>query len=282
MNKTCLSTSVEEFNFPDGQPHIKVKEFLPALNCRIANSDDLVKVCLLLDVYSRAKKPLDLTILYVMGERMDRAISENEPNSCDVICKMLQTQADKMDGTITLLSPHSDVVHLNIQGCSDRTEDEMMTESVFYDKAVKNYLLFTGVSQQEVEYRTTEFTIVFPDKGAKARIGETPIMRWWPNANLVTMEKVRELSTGKINGIKISEGKPLKKCVILDDLCDGGATFIGASKALREAGAEQICLAVTKGVFSKGYDLPGIDYIATTNAYKEIEPGNNRFVHKYI
>lgn len=286
MSKTFLSTNVEEFNFPDGQPHVKVKDFPSWQTCRIANSDDLVKVCLLLDTYHRAGKSLDLTVLYMMGERMDRAISENEPNSCAVICEMLRTQIEKMsDTSIRLLSPHSDVVSQNIKGYPDRSEYEMLMESTFYDLAIKNFLGYAGVSPQELEYRQTKFSIVLPDKGALERIKDTPIMRWWPNANLVVMEKVREITTGKITGIKMCSGSPAKLSIILDDLCDGGATFIGASKELRVSGSvgdKKIGLAVVKGVFSKGTKLDGIDFIATTNAFQELESRDDFYVYRFV
>lgn len=292
MSKTFLGSSIDEFNFPDGQPHIKVTNFDKFVTCRIASSDDLVKVCMLLYIYRREQKSIDLTILYMMGERMDRAISSNEPNSCEVICDMLNSQiatfkevscAAKI--SITLLSPHSEVAPSCLGLGSKRPKDEMLTESVFYDMAIKNFLLFTGVSQQEIEYRQSKFSIVLPDKGALARISETPIMRWWPDANLVVMEKVREITTGKITGIKIASGELSSLCIILDDLCDGGATFVGASKELRvscSSGDKKIGLAVVKGVFSKGTKLEGIDFIATTNSYQELESRPDFYVYRFM
>lgn len=116
MKKTFLGSSIDEFNFPDGQPHIKVLEFSKFVTCRITSSDDLVKVCMLLSIYRRERASLDLTIMYMMAERMDRAISSNEPNSCEVVCDMLNSQLATFketvyscDLSITLLSPHSEV-----------------------------------------------------------------------------------------------------------------------------------------------------------------------------
>ena len=292
MSKTFLGSSIDEFNFPDGQPHIKVKNFDKFVTCRIASSDDLVKVCMLLSIYRKNNINLDLTILYMMAERMDRAISNNEPNSSGVVCGILEPfinafneLSSRAKAEVTLLSPHSSVTPMNLGFEAKRPKDEMLMESVFYDMAIQKFLLFTGVSQQEVEYRQTKFSIVLPDKGALERIKDTPIMRWWPNSNLVVMEKVREITTGKITGIKISSGSPSPLSIILDDLCDGGATFVGASKELRISGSvgdKMVGLAVVKGVFSKGTKLDGIDFIATTNAYQELESRDDFYVYRFV
>ena len=42
--------------------------------------------------------------------------------------------------------------------------------------------------------------------------------------------------------------------MIVDDICDGGQTFIELAKALEKQGAHQIFLYVTHGIFSKGLD----------------------------
>lgn len=63
-----------------------------------------------------------------------------------------------------------------------------------------------------------------------------------------------------------------KTVMILDDICDGGRTFIEAVKHLREAGAKRVELYVTHGIFSKGVENlldNGIDHIYTTNSLGE-------------
>jgi ribose-phosphate pyrophosphokinase len=57
------------------------------------------------------------------------------------------------------------------------------------------------------------------------------------------------------------------RCLIVDDICDGGATFVALARKLREAGAIEVSLFVTHGIFSKGKDLEGIDNIYTTGSF---------------
>jgi ribose-phosphate pyrophosphokinase len=83
-------------------------------------------------------------------------------------------------------------------------------------------------------------------------------------------EKVRDPGTGKLSGFSLVAGPDLlgAHCIIFDDICDGGGTFAGVSTLLKDAGASWVGLAVTHGIFSKGFHIPGIDYIWTTNSYE--------------
>lgn len=281
MSMTFLSKHITEFTFPDGQPHIKIERFNEYVTCRITNGDDLVKVCLLLDTYCKAGKPIDLMVLYTMGERMDRQISEFEPCTTDVVSTVLRNWSAKPNVNITILSPHSSAI-LAAVGRVDRQRHDVETESVFYDMSIKRFLKFVGKSDQEIQYRSPDVTIVMPDKGAFKRVSDTPVMRWWPTANIVVLDKTRELSTGKITGMKLESGVPTKNCIILDDLCDGGATFVSAAKILRENGAKTVGLSVVKGIFSKGTILEGIDFIATTNAYKDFQSRPDFYVRNFV
>lgn len=55
--------------------------------------------------------------------------------------------------------------------------------------------------------------------------------------------------------------------LIVDDICDGGGTFVGLAKELRAAGATRVYLYVTHGIFSKRLPLEGIDHVYTTDSF---------------
>lgn len=107
--------------------------------------------------------------------------------------------------------------------------------------------------------------VVYPDDGAAIRYD-----LWYPNA--LILEKKREPLTGTILGQKISEEHGKSRgthYLILDDLCDGGATFIGAANCIREyVGSKnvKISLFTTHGIYSKGrshLEKEGIDLYTT-------------------
>lgn len=106
--------------------------------------------------------------------------------------------------------------------------------------------------------------ICYPDKGAAAR---------YSNYGLPTVfcEKVRDQATGNILGLKVVGNTDLtgKRVLIIDDICDGGMTFIKTAEALKPFKPTQIDLAVSHGLFSKGRSVlyeAGITDIYTTNS----------------
>jgi ribose-phosphate pyrophosphokinase len=62
--------------------------------------------------------------------------------------------------------------------------------------------------------------------------------------------------TGALSGFEVyADDLTGKEVVILDDICDGGGTFIGLTKKLREKGAAKVTLYVTHGMFTKGVKI---------------------------
>lgn len=94
--------------------------------------------------------------------------------------------------------------------------------------------------------------IIFPDAGARRRYDHLSEM------GHVVFAKKREQETGKIIGLEIEYDTIERKldgktAVIVDDICDGGATFIGIAKEISKQGVNvKLHLMVTHGIFSKG------------------------------
>ena len=118
--------------------------------------------------------------------------------------------------------------------------------------------------------------IFYPDEGAYKRysemfVGENSRLNMLPKGYGT---KVRNQSTGVIESYNVvlpSDYIQDYNVLIVDDLCDGGATFIEAAKELKKAGLGQVNvdLAVSHGVFSKGVTHlfeNGIRNIYTTNS----------------
>ena len=80
----------------------------------------------------------------------------------------------------------------------------------------------------------------------------------------------------RINGapiISIQGDVKGKKCLIVDDLADGGRTFKLLADALNKQGAVNVFLYVTQAQFNYGFDelKESIDHIYCTNSYKDID-----------
>lgn len=95
--------------------------------------------------------------------------------------------------------------------------------------------------------------IVFPDKGAQMRYAHRFTL---PH---ISIHKERDQLTGylTIKGIINNDNIILsgKKCLIVDDLCDGGGTFILAAQELFNADVKEVGLYTTHGIYSKGVQV---------------------------
>ena len=109
---------------------------------------------------------------------------------------------------------------------------------------------------------------MFPDKGAQERYGHL----FGKTDFVVVGSKVRDQSTGQITGMSIDGhiwSINRRRCIIFDDICDGGMTFIKIAEILKECEPSQIDLCVSHGIFSKGVNVlydAGITNIFTTNS----------------
>jgi ribose-phosphate pyrophosphokinase len=118
------------------------------------------------------------------------------------------------------------------------------------------------VLKDVVKHFTPE-SICFPDKGAYDRYKPLHFL------DNIVLDKDRDQATGEILGLKHAAGDvDVRDVLIVDDLCDGGRTFIEAAKLLRSFGVKRIGLYVSHGLFSKGLEClyEHIDTIYTTNS----------------
>lgn len=107
------------------------------------------------------------------------------------------------------------------------------------DRSAKNYIA-------DVAGAVKADALLFPDAGAKLRYAAYCI------APAVCATKIRDQETGKISGVRIDGKVSGKRILIVDDICDGGATFVALAGAAK--GAKEISLYVTHGIFSRGLE----------------------------
>jgi ribose-phosphate pyrophosphokinase len=89
-------------------------------------------------------------------------------------------------------------------------------------------------------------TPVYPDAGAA--------MRYVAINKVLYCEKIRNQLTGEITGLRVKGKVQKKSYIIIDDICDGGRTFIEVAKKLYAGGAKEVHLYVSHGIFSKGLE----------------------------
>jgi ribose-phosphate pyrophosphokinase len=276
---------IELTHFPDGQPHIKVgipfgkrcmtNPGVVDVSCRIRNPEELFKLLMLNEVILANNYVARLHIRYLMGARMDRAIGSTQPFTLKTVCETLNCMLP--DSPISVFCPHSDAVSLLLKNY----KQDLNTETLFYVKTFEDI----------IELDKDGFTLVLPDAGAGKRwynnfdsvtsnyLNLRSSYLYNYNIDIVECSKKRDMQTGKLSSFRVFH-EVKKHCVILDDLCDGGRTFIGLAEELRKGGAETVDLVVCHAIFSHGQELEGIDKIYTTNSYKDWESSGTLHVHK--
>ena len=92
-------------------------------------------------------------------------------------------------------------------------------------------------------YINKDLAVILPDEGA----------RRYSLPNTVQCRKKRDPKTGALFGFQVppipGEGK--RSALIVDDICDGGGTFLGIAQEI--VGDVDLYLYVTHGIFSKGF-----------------------------
>lgn len=263
--------SIQTIVMPDGMPHLIYEGADNSIICSIRDPIDLFKLQLLSDIC----QPIKIQIHYLMGSRMDRAISPFEPNTLRVVCDTLKTLSNrnihiKDRNTFEVIFPHS-------QSTIDRLEARQR-------KDLELNFLKMGINRILNNFSCSKFTIALPDAGAEKRFynDHIQLMQWYyHDADVVTCNKHRDISTGKLSGFHCPS-QVGEMAIIIDDLCDGGGTFVGQAKELRKNGARKIGLIVYHGIFSKGQELEGIDYIVSSNSYRDLTSTTNFHCIKVI
>lgn len=248
--------------FPDGQPHIKIdprdlakmgKTAPVRIFTRLRNADDLFTVLLVkntLDYQEFAH--VELHVTYLLAARMDRVMLDGEPFSLKVVASMLNQAGFRK---ILVFDPHSDVTTALI----DRSY--AVTNHVFVQDALADYAM---------RHAGEGCCLVSPDAGALKKIHK--LAQALNVTSVVECMKERDVRTGALTHFKaMTEGLNGQTCFIVDDICDGGGTFAGTAKVLKEKGAGKVNLIVSHGIFSRGPAIEFVDEIYTTSSYKQVD-----------
>lgn len=182
-----------------------------------------------------------LTVQTIPDQRADRIEVEGMSLPAQATAALLAgTNVD----TIVLYDPHSEVFVEQLRDFFDGRIAVKKVEMLF-DEKIKDLSM-------DLKYIREPTHIVAVDAGAVQRARAIAGLY---NIPVIYMEKVRE--NGRVIGHEIvafREAPDAESVVwIVDDLCDGGATFISAAKVLWDRfEIEELNLYVTHGLFSKG------------------------------
>lgn len=255
------SIVVQFLQFSGGERHVQIDGFSDlksedavAVRAYIRSSNDIMDYLLFENALLKINPAvqIDLELPYLPYARQDRVCSQGQAFSLEVFASLIGIHKKR---SVTVWDCHSEV-GLNLIGAKNITIEKIISHSVELMK----------------ELESPNSVIVCPDKGALNR--SFLVAKSVGAKDIVVCEKTRDPATGRISEIVV-RAKDLKgkRAIILDDICDGGMTFLSVAKALKEINCEEVILYVTHGIFSKGLSVFDglIDRIYTTDSFSQIK-----------
>ena len=244
----------ESFTFSGGEPHIKILSDLNAIEevtvtTRIQSFNDFGLLLIAIDALRRMSiKTIHLFLPYMPAARQDRVMITGESLSVKVY-------ADLINGlnldSVTIFDPHSEVAPALLNNC------KVISNHRFIEKVIADI--------------NTDVILISPDGGALKKIYK--VSEFLGGLPVIECSKKRNVKNGQLEGFKVYEDDLAgKDCLIVDDICDGGGTFIGLAEELKKKNAGNLYLAVSHGIFNKGVEVLNQYFtkIYTTDSFKSI------------
>ena len=256
----------EVSHFPDGQQDVRILDPFDGLDpttiiSRLTSFKDVELILCATKALRRLHtKEIHLYIPYLIGARSDRQFIKGGTSYLhDVLAPIIN--AEKYE-SVTVLDPHSDVA----SACIDNLE-----------ALDNNELLRFALSELYQPNTPDNFVLVSPDAGSLKKIYNAAAKIGF-DGEYVICSKYRNFR-GDLSRIEapVKEHNIHRDHIIIDDICDGGRTFIEIAKAIKTSHPHfdgKIYLVITHGIFSNGFGelSEHIDKIFCTNSYKDLDP----------
>jgi len=235
-------TYTPEFStFPGGEEHVNIRrkrlpvcpEWKVNVQANITSSTELVRLLLVVNALrnqiGKTIQDIVLVMPYVPYARQDRICELGESFSLLVFANMIN---DMQFDSVFVEDCHSDVAVALLNNCINLSQVSLLSNT------------FLGHTIEKADY------IVAPDLGATkkaealGRFYEKPVLQ---------CSKVRvNRDTIKVEVINPPKNLDKSVLVVVDDICDGGGTFLALAASPVIAEAKELHLIVTHGIFSKG------------------------------
>lgn len=205
---------------------------------------------------------VELYVPSFLGARSDRKFNVGGINYLkQVIGPIINSQ--NFD-RVTVMDPHSDV----LEACLHN-----------FDK--KSNLKLVKFALEQIDNKNgaqDRVALISPDAGALKKIYD--VAKFFRIPRVFTAAKVRDVLTGEIvrTEMPVMDLEGIEHLVIIDDICDGGRTFIELAKEIRKQTDKPIYLVVTHGIFSAGFEKlsEALNGVFCTNSIQDIN--SNTFV----
>lgn len=219
------SAKAEVKRYPDGTPLVKLDNtpWLPD-SITVSHEDFLAGMFLVDALTERGNGKIHGLILpFIPGARQDRLNSEGDALfTLKSVARMIN---NRNFDRVVVVDPHSSAAPALINRCIQYPMENLYSRLRGFK--------FDG--------------IIAPDSGATKRAELASKVLGIP---VIQASKVRDVRTGNLMGFSVPVLDSAKRYVIIDDICDGGGTFLGLAGAMTER--PKVSLFVTHGLFTQG------------------------------
>ena len=237
----------DRFTFPGGEEHVKIKHAgIPFtkiqevdITAHVKSSSDLVELALLVNAIRGLNNvgrwtEFNLQIPYFPYARQDRRCDFGEPLSGCWASEFINSMGFD---EVMVKDPHSAVIRNTVKNI----------RVIEQDTIVRDYLGWF--------IRGNSAVLVSPDAGAAKKVEALSLSMG--GQEMIYGHKNRDLKTGEITSMSIDNPVLIKDrhLVVVDDICDGGRTFVELGKILKAHEPKSLTLFVTHGIFSKGLSV---------------------------
>lgn len=196
------------------------------IKVEFSSNDDLFALAQLVDAIRAVNQdvPISAWIPYFPYARQDRRANLGEGHALKIACQFINQLNFKY---VAVDDAHSTVL------------EALLERMAHYP-------------QEKCAQRLPKFDVLLaPDAGAEKKVFKHNQV--FSGTEVICASKVRS-PDGKITSVHLPFGGKLKdKTVcIVDDLCDGGATFLELGRVAREYEPAELCLYVSHGMFTNG------------------------------
>ncbi|STC70067.1 ribose-phosphate pyrophosphokinase [Corynebacterium pilosum] len=256
-------TPMTATDFANGEIFVRFEESVRGADCFVMQSHCqplnkwIMEQLIMIDALKRGSaKRITAILPFYPYARQDKKHRGREPISARLIADLLTAAgADR----IVSVDLHTD----QIQGFFDGPVDHMHAMPILTD-----YI--------KSKYELDNLVVVSPDAG-RVKVAEK-----WANtlgdAPLAFVHKTRDTEVAnKVVANRVVGDVEGKNCVLLDDMIDTGGTIAGAVRVLKEAGAGDVVIATTHGVFSdparERLSKCGAEEVITTDTLPQSKEG---------
>lgn len=190
--------------------------------------------------YQIGMKNISLHVPYLPYARADRRFHENQSYGLKIFAGFMQ-----------------DFKQISSEDVHSEKSKAWLDNLYVFSRVIKN--LSTGSPYNKktlIELIASDhFMVCSPDQGAWDRCNDfvQDIINTIKHVPIAFCKKKRCTETGAILQTELDEIDYKDKTIlIVDDICDGGATFVQLAEKLKEQGAESVSLFVTHMIASKG------------------------------